>query len=94
MPTASMTALKLDTETKERVERFASARQRSAESVVREALEDYLSRAEKRDEFRLATLAAAEHYRATGLHLTEEEADEWMLKLEAGEDVPPPECHL
>jgi predicted transcriptional regulator len=38
-------------------------------------------------------LDAWEGYRATGMHVTGEEADEWMERLEAGEDVDPPECH-
>ena len=32
-------------------------------------------------------------YQATGLHITMEEADAWLAKLEAGQDVEPPECH-
>jgi predicted transcriptional regulator len=38
-------------------------------------------------------IAAWEHYQATGLHLTQEEVDEWLVKLEAGEDADPPACH-
>lgn len=32
-------------------------------------------------------------YVKTGLHLTMEEADEWLAQLEDGRDVEPPECH-
>jgi len=94
MPTASITTLKLDAETAGRVQRLAAARQRSADAIVREAVEDYLSRAEKREEFKQAAIASWQHYQATGLHVTGEEMEEWMLKIEAGEDVPPPECHV
>ena len=93
MPTASITTLKLDAETAGRVQRLAVARQRSADAIVREAVEDYLSRAEKREEFRQASLAAAEHYDSTGRHLTQEEVDDWVDRLVAGEDAPPPQCH-
>jgi predicted transcriptional regulator len=33
-------------------------------------------------------------YRTTGLHVTAEEADAWLAKLEQGNDVDPPECHV
>lgn len=94
MAAASAVNLQRDPAINERVERLAEARHRSKESILRDAVEEYVSRSEKREEFRLATLAAAEHYRTTGLHVTQEEADEWMMKLEAGEDIPPPECHV
>jgi predicted transcriptional regulator len=37
--------------------------------------------------------AAWAAYQADGLHVTADEADTWLKKLEAGEDVEPPECH-
>jgi predicted transcriptional regulator len=94
MATTSTTSLKLDAEMKERVQRLASAQRRTAHWVMREAIEQYVERQEKREQFRLDTLAAWEDYHATGLHLTEEEADVWLAKLAAGEDAPVPECHV
>jgi len=43
---------------------------------------------------RLVALTAWEAYQANGLHLTLEEADAWMAKREAGQDVEPSPCHL
>jgi predicted transcriptional regulator len=43
---------------------------------------------------RADALAAWNHYQATGLHLTAEEADAWLAKLEAGENAETPECHV
>jgi predicted transcriptional regulator len=94
MATASTTSLKLDTGMKERVQRLASVRRRTAHWVMREAIEQYVEREEKREQFRLDTLAAWEDYHATGLHLTEKEVDDWLAKLESGEDAEPPECHV
>jgi len=48
---------------------------------------------EMREQFRADALVAWTDYQATGLHVTEEEADAWLAKLEAGEDAEPPECH-
>jgi predicted transcriptional regulator len=61
---------------------------------MREAIEQYVEREEKREEFRQDALAAWSHYQATGLHLTAQEADAWLAKLEAGKAARPPKCHV
>ena len=92
MPTPT-TSLKLDPEIKDRVQRLAAARRRSAHWVMREAVEQYLEREEKRQQVHQDALAAWADYEATGLHATAEEADAWLAKLEAGEEAVAPECH-
>ncbi len=94
MPTAVNTTVKLDIEMKERVQRLAEARRRSSHWILREAVEEYVTREEKREQSRQDAVTAWEHYQRTGLHVTEEEADAWLAKLEAGEDAPIPECHV
>jgi predicted transcriptional regulator len=94
MPTSSTTSLKLDSELKERVQRLAVARRRSAHWIMREAVTQYVSREEQREQFRQDALAAWNDYQATGLHATAEETDAWLAKLEAGEVAEAPECHL
>ncbi|MGA2849790.1 MAG: hypothetical protein ABSE46_12400 [Terracidiphilus sp.] len=49
---------------------------------------------EMREKLRADALNAWTEYQQTGLHLTSEEADVWLAKLEAGEDAEPPECHV
>jgi predicted transcriptional regulator len=93
MPTPSTTSLKLDSETKGRIQRLASARRRSPHWVMREAIEQYVEREEKRERLRQDALAAWTHYQTTGLHVTAGEADAWLAKLEAGKDAAAPECH-
>jgi len=93
MAASATTSVKLDKETKERIQRLASARRRSAHWVIREAIEQYVEREEKREQFRQDALAAWNHYQATGLHVTAAEAAAWLAKLEAGKDAPPPKCH-
>jgi predicted transcriptional regulator len=94
MPHAATTSLKIDAELKERVQRLASARRRTAHWIMREAVEQYVGREEKREQLRAAALAAWNEYQATGLHATAEEADAWLAKLESGEDAQAPECHV
>ena len=93
MATPPTTSLKLDVETKERIRRLASARRRSAHWVMREAIEQYVEREEKREQLRQDALAAWKHYQTTGLHATAEDTDAWLAKLEAGKDAVPPKCH-
>ena len=93
MATLSTTSLKLDSAIKERVRRLALARRRSPHWVMREAVEQYVEREEKRAQFRRDALAAWAGYRTTGLHVTSGEADAWLAKLEAGQRAVIPKCH-
>jgi predicted transcriptional regulator len=93
MAASSTTSLKLNDDIKGRVQRLAASRRRSAHWLMREAIEQYVEREEKLEQFRQSALAAWADYQATGLHVTEEEADLWLAKLEAGEDAEAPECH-
>lgn len=90
----SPTSLKLDPAIEKRVQHLASARQRTPLWILREAVEQYVEREEKRERLRASAHAAWEHYRATGLHAQAEEADAWLAALEAGEDAAPPPCHV
>jgi predicted transcriptional regulator len=94
MPASATTSLKLDAELKDRVQKLAASRRRSAHWVMREAVEQYVGREEQRELLRQQAVAAWSEYQATGLHATAEEADSWLSKLEAGEDAGAPECHV
>lgn len=87
------TTIKIDKATKERMKRLAEARNRSPHWLILEAIRQYVDREEKREDFRQSGIAAWKEYQATGLHVTLEEADAWLARLEAGEDVEPPQCH-
>lgn len=77
---------------KERVQKLAASRRRSLHWIMREAVEQYVLREEKRERLRQDALAAWAHFQATGQHATAEEADSWLAQLEAGKDATPPEC--
>jgi predicted transcriptional regulator len=93
MPSSSTTSLKLDIEMKERVQHVAAAQRRSSHWIMREAIAEYVTRAEKRQQFKQDALDAWAEYERTGLHVTEAEADAWLTKLALGEDASIPECH-
>ncbi len=61
--------------------------------LMREAIRQYVEREETREAFRQSAISAWNDYQATGQHVTVDEADTWLARLEAGEDVKPPECH-
>ncbi|MDP1698591.1 MAG: ribbon-helix-helix protein, CopG family [Xanthomonadaceae bacterium] len=93
MTTTTTTSLKLDTKIKDRLQRLATVRDRKPHYLMREAIQQYVEREEKREQFRQHAFAAWSDFQASGLHVTAEEADAWLAKLEAGEDVDAPECH-
>jgi predicted transcriptional regulator len=78
--------IKIDNEIKERSKRLADARQGTPHWLMREAILQYVEREERRQTLRQD---------ATGLHVSKREADAWLEKLEAAEDIgtEPPECH-
>ena len=92
-PAVRPVAIKIDPDIKERVKRLADARQRTPHWLMREAIQQYVEREEKREALRQDAIRAWNEYQATGLHVTRDEADAWLARLEAGEDVEPPECH-
>jgi predicted transcriptional regulator len=93
MVTLSTTSLKLDAEMKARLLRLAEMRRRSPHWLMREAVEQYVDREERRERLRQDALAAWAEYQATGQHATAEEVDAWFARLEAGEDAEPPTPH-
>lgn len=88
------TSIQLEAELNERVRSLAAARGRSADWIMREAIAQYVEREERREAFNGDALHAFEELERTGLHLTLEEADAWLARLEAGEDADPPPCHV
>ena len=91
--TTTTTSLKLDTEIKDRLQWLATVRDRKPHYLMREAIQQYVDREEKREQFRQEALAAWSDFQASGIHLTAEEADAWLARLETGEDVEAHECH-
>ena len=60
---------------------------------VRKTAHQDIENKENLEAFRQDGIRAWNDYQATASHITLEEADAWLGKLEAGQDVEPPECH-
>lgn len=84
---SSPTSIKLDEDLKGRLQHLSAMRRRSPHWIMREAIQQYVEREEKRESFKQDALRAWEQYQQTGQHLSLEDADVWLAKLEAGEDV-------
>lgn len=93
-PATRPVSIKIDEDTRNRIKRLADARQRSSHWMMLEAIRQYVEREEKREAFLQDGIRAWNEYQATGLHVTGDEAIAWLARLEAGEDVDPPECHV
>jgi predicted transcriptional regulator len=86
-------AVKLEQKVLDRIKRLAEARNRSTHWMMREAVQQYVEREEKREAFRADAIRAWQEYQATGQHVTQQEADAWLAKLQDGQDVELPDCH-
>ena len=86
-------SIKIDDLLKMRVQHLASARNRSAHWIMREAIARYVQQEEARETVKQAAIAAWDSYRQTGLHATFEEAEAWLAELESGSQAEPPLCH-
>ena len=94
MQTTTSTTVKLAPEVKARIESLADIRKRSVHSLMVEAIERYVTREEQREELRQAGIAAHEHYKRTGLHLTNDEVRAWIDRLRQDKSEPIPKCHI
>lgn len=86
--------IKIDSDTRDRVKKLAEARERTPHWMMREAIREFVEREEKREQFRQDAISAWQEYLATGLHVTQQAADDWLAKLEAGVDEAIPACHV
>ena len=86
------TSIKLDDELKGRVQHLAEVRRRTSHWIMREAIEQYVVREEKREALNKDTLAAWDEFQAKGLHATAEEVDEWLASWGTENERPAPEC--
>jgi predicted transcriptional regulator len=90
MATAFPEALVLDDDIKDRLQKLADARQKNAAELAAVAIEQYI---EREEDFEREVADRLAEFDRTGLHLTNEEAMQWMDRLAAGENPKLPEPH-
>jgi predicted transcriptional regulator len=79
---------------RERIQKLAEIRKRTAHALMLQAIESYIDREELREDFRQSGIEAHDEYMRTGLHLTNAETKAWLAELAEGNDVEPPACHI
>lgn len=61
--------------------------------MMREAINQYVEREEKRESFREDTITAWQEFQETGLHATAAEVELWLASWGTENELPPPQCH-
>ncbi len=90
---ASPISVKLDPDIRDRIKHVAEVRRRSMHWIMREAIEQYVEREERREAFRQDAIRAWEEFQTTGLHVTSDEVDTWLASWGSDNEVQAPECH-
>ena len=94
MNTTRPVAIKRDQDMLDRLKRLADAQGRSTHWILRQAVSQFVEREEAREAFRAAGVQAWEQYQVTDLHVSHDEADAWLARLQAGEDAAVPQGHV
>ena len=86
------TSLKLDNELKNRIQRLAEHRHRSAHSVMLEAITQYVEREERLEQFRDEMELVWDEYQATGVHAKGKDVLVWMESWFTDQEKATPRC--
>ena len=90
---AQSTSIKLDDGLRDRLRTIAAREGSTPNRLMNEAIGELVDRKERRAAFLAEVKSRWEDYQESGLHLTQEEVDEWLDGLLRGEDPPIPEPH-
>lgn len=91
--TTTAVAIKIDQKIKERYKKLAQIKDRSAHWMMREAINQYVDREEKRASFRQDAVDSWNEYQETGLHATGGEVIQWLNTWGTDDEKDAPECH-
>lgn len=86
-------AVKIEDDTKKRLQRLAKTKKRTQHYLMKEAIDQYIEKEEKQEELRRSALEAYQDYQETGLHLTGNEVINWLQTWGNDAETEAPECH-
>ncbi|MBP8294628.1 MAG: CopG family ribbon-helix-helix protein [Burkholderiales bacterium] len=86
------TSIKIDDDLKERIQRLAQLRQRSAHWIMCEAIAQYVEREEGRESFKQEALASWTSFKETSRHLTGQEVRSWLKTWGTEAETKLPKC--
>ncbi|MBS2037040.1 CopG family ribbon-helix-helix protein [bacterium] len=87
------TSIKLDDEMKQRIQKLAGLRRRSAHWILREAIAQYVEREEARESFKQEARESWTEFQKTGRHLAGEAVGKWLNNWGTQAETEIPECH-
>jgi predicted transcriptional regulator len=85
-------SLTIDKQLEERLNALAAARQMSPQAVMRDAVRDYVDRAERLAEFLYKAEQSKFEFDQTGRHLKSAAAFEWLDRWGGPDETEAPEC--
>lgn len=85
--------IKLDETDRDRIATLATAKKRTPHYLMKEAILEYVKKEEARQNFITAAQASFEHYKQTGQHITLDEFNTWVDKVQQNPVAPVPPCH-
>ncbi len=88
-----MTSIEIDAALQAQLDQLAAHQHRTSEALIRDAVTEYLLRAQTRAAFHREADAAWVDFQSTGLHLTGDEVDAWLDTWGTEAEAPPPPCH-
>lgn len=92
-PKPTPVSVKLEAYEKQALTQIAAEKSRSVHYLLREAVHEYIERETARLEFKKEADEAWKHYNETGLHLNQDEIEQWANSLYSDENKSAPSCH-
>ena len=86
-------AVSLDTVLQKKVQQIMALQRSSFDSVVRQALREYVEREEKKMQFQQEAITAWQDFQQDGLHLTGDEVMAWLNSWGTKQETEIPKCH-
>ena len=86
-------AISLDSILQKKVQHIVDLQHSSFDSVVRQALSEYVEREEKKIAFQQEALSAWQDFQQNGLHLTGDEVETWLKTWGTDKETEIPKCH-
>lgn len=94
MPAATVPmSLRLEASVRDRLSHLAKQQKRSSHALALEAIQHYVTQKEAEERWNQEALEALHDYQTTGLHLTQEELNDWLATWGTPEERPVPPCH-
>ncbi|MGJ0637207.1 CopG family ribbon-helix-helix protein [Xenorhabdus bovienii] len=87
-------SVKIEPTMKARMERLGESRDRSMHWLLTDAIKKYVEQEEKREALKEAVQQSWLSFQETGLHVSSDEAYDWLISLSEGQYKEPPKCHV